>query len=454
MALIRPRLNDFHELAFTQEEASFAIPFLDEDIPLYVDPFLMWKSPSLQDQSIHTALVSSFNFLGHLATTGKTDKGVDALIQISECAEVGLGSARNKQGRRIGRELAEEILSLFSSLPLVKERGFEHVEEIQLYVDQISKDRISDLACSFVKSFLIDFTMEQCENHNIPTQEIVLSNIFDYQTKQFKSERVLVPINPSTKQPILLVPKRWLRYSPWINYDDYFASSFVKDDSKLGEKRVAIVNFNRQNYDMVQTYIRQKERCQADCKNDPLFKPIAIISAKRKLEEIKKLPTGNSAKADKLYEDYVSQLLASLFYPQLDFAAEQSRTDSGTLIRDLIFYNNRSMDFLKDIYDQYQCRQLVVELKNVSEVDREHIYQLNRYLNDQFGKFGIIITRNPIPKSVFRNTIDLWSGQRRCILVLTDADLDLMVTVFESKQRLPIEVLKRSYVEFTRACPS
>ncbi len=41
MAIIRPRLNDFHSLPFKQEDVDFAIPFLDEDIPLYIDPFLL-----------------------------------------------------------------------------------------------------------------------------------------------------------------------------------------------------------------------------------------------------------------------------------------------------------------------------------------------------------------------------------------------------------------------------
>jgi hypothetical protein len=63
MTLIRPRLNDFHNLPFTQDEVDFAIPFLDEDIPFYVDPFLLWKSPSLQDNSLHTAIVNSFNHI-------------------------------------------------------------------------------------------------------------------------------------------------------------------------------------------------------------------------------------------------------------------------------------------------------------------------------------------------------------------------------------------------------
>jgi hypothetical protein len=146
--------------------------------------------------------------------------------------------------------------------------------------------------------------------------------------------------------------------------------------------------------------------------------------------------------------------MASLLYPHLDFGQEQSRTESGSQIRDLIFYNNRSIDFLKDIHDDYKSRQLVIELKNVKEVERVHINQLNRYLTDQFGKFGILFTRNPPPKSILQNTIDLWSGQRRCILILDDSDLEMMCEVYESKQRLPYEILKKKYIEFIRSCPS
>ena len=43
MALIRPRLTDYYGISLAQAELDFAIPFLNEDIPLYVDPFLLWK---------------------------------------------------------------------------------------------------------------------------------------------------------------------------------------------------------------------------------------------------------------------------------------------------------------------------------------------------------------------------------------------------------------------------
>jgi len=36
-----PRLIDVFGSAFTQDDVEFAIPRLQEDIPLYVDPFLL-----------------------------------------------------------------------------------------------------------------------------------------------------------------------------------------------------------------------------------------------------------------------------------------------------------------------------------------------------------------------------------------------------------------------------
>lgn len=456
MSLVRPRLTDFYNITLAQEDVDFAIPFLDEDIPFCLDPFLLWKSPSQQDNSLHAGLVNSFNYLGYLVNKGHEDNAAEMLIRASECNEVGLGFSGKRQGLRIGNKIALEILGLFKNIPQISQNGFLHFEETQLYVDQVSTDRISDIACSLLKSFLIDYTIDQCQKLGIPMVDIDIENVYDLKTNSFiDSERVKIPVNPENKQPVLLVPKRWLRRSTWINCDDYIHDYYLKEIIKdeITTNRVAILNFNRRNYDIVQVYIKQKEKAQADCKNDPLFRPIPVLSAKRKFSMIQKLPTGKTDNADKKYEDYVCQLLASLLYPHLDFADEQVRTDSGVQIRDLIFYNSCSFDFLKNIYDDYSSRQVVFELKNVMEIGREHITQLNRYLANEFGRFGIIVTRNPLSKAMFKNTIDLWSGQRRCIIALIDTDLELMVNVYESRQRLPIEIIKRAYIQFTRACP-
>ena len=62
--LVRPRLIDYHQILLSQAEADFCIPFIDEDIPLYIDPFLLWKSNSITDNSLHNTIVDTFNYWG------------------------------------------------------------------------------------------------------------------------------------------------------------------------------------------------------------------------------------------------------------------------------------------------------------------------------------------------------------------------------------------------------
>ncbi len=454
--LIRPRFTEYHNIHIPQNELDFAIPFLNEDIPLYVDPFLLWKSPSLQDKALHGALISAFNNLGVLAKRGKYTKAVKQLVIASECDEVGLGNSANRTGKRIGKKLANEILYLFQRIPFYREHGFRHFEEIQLLVQGISKDRISDIACSFLKSFLMDYTHQECAKLEIPMQEVEVKNVFDHRKFEFESVVTSLPIHPERGLPILFVPKRWLRHIPWISYESYFKDHCPQDDiAHEGEEltRAKVLNYNRDNYDVIDAFVKERERTFDDCKNDPLFTQIPVVSARRKLREIKKLPTGKNDGADRKYEANIAELFASLFYPQLDFAQVQARTESGVSIRDLIFYNSRSNEFLREIMDDYGSRQITMEMKNVQKIDRTHIDQLNRYLHDELGKFGVMVTRKEFNKAERKRVIDLWSGQRKAIVTLTDIDIEQMVEVFESGQRIPLDVLKKKYVEFRRDCP-
>lgn len=440
-----------------QAELDFAIPFFDEDIPLYVDPFMLWRSPSQQDQALHTSLVNAFNHLGYLAFKGNEDQAVKTLIAASECDEVGLGSSATRKGKRIGERKAQEIIELFKRIPYYAQRGFRHFEEIQFFVDGISKDRISDISCSFLKSFLIEFTIQQCDKIGISRQSVNVEHVYDYRKNLFETQcGISLPVHPSDGRPLLFVPKRWLRFAPWINYDEYFTDYCPQDEvSRTPEElmRVEVLDYNRDHYGVVDAYIQAKERTFEDCKNDPLFSQIPVTSAKRKFALIRKLPTGKDDNADKKYEDAIGQLLPSMLYPKLDFAQEQARTDSGVSIRDLIFYNTASTPFLRDIHKDYGSRQITMEMKNVHAVEREHVDQLNRYLADELGKFGLFVTRNPLKKAVLTRTIDLWSGQRKAIVTLTDEDIGQMVELFESRQRDPLDVIVKKYSEFRALCP-
>ncbi|NDW06493.1 hypothetical protein GTK09_18900 [Jiella sp. 40Bstr34] len=418
---------------------------------------MLWRSPSQQDQALHTSLINAFNHLGYLVSQGEEAQAMATLIAASECDEVGLGTSVTRKGKRIGATKAKEILTLFKRIPYYAQRGFRHFEEIQFFVDGISKDRISDISCSFLKSFLIDFTIQQCEKIGIPREDVNVLNVYDYRKNTFETQNGLaLPVNPINGRPLLFVPKRWLRFVPWINYDEYFSTYCPQDEisHKPDELlRVEVLDYNRDHYGVVDAYIKAKERTFEDCKNDPLFSQIPVTSAKRKFALIKKLPSGKEDNADKKYENAIGQLLPSILYPKLDFTQEQARTDSGVSIRDLIFYNTASTPFLQDMHNDYGSKQITLEMKNVAEVGREHVDQLNRYLSEELGKFGIFVTRNPMKKAILTRTIDLWSGQRKAIISLTDEDVGQMVELFESKQRDPIDVIVKKYNEFRARCP-
>jgi hypothetical protein len=121
-------------------------------------------------------------------------------------------------------------------------------------------------------------------------------------------------------------------------------------------------------------------------------------------------------------------------------------------IRDLIFYNDGKDEFLSDMRDRYEARQIVFELKNVKSLDGEHVNQLYRYLDAEFGRIGVLVTRNPTPRSVRTNIVDLHSSKRCIVLCLDDSDLDLMINSSASARR-PISVIKKRYIELSRSFP-
>ena len=132
MDIIRPRLTDYHGIHKSQADLDFAIQFFDEDIPLYVDPFLLWKSPSQQDNALHTTITNSFNYLNYLIKKKREDEALNLLISISECNEVGLGVSKTRKGTRMSKKIAQNILDLFTDIPEYSQFGFTHFEIIQL----------------------------------------------------------------------------------------------------------------------------------------------------------------------------------------------------------------------------------------------------------------------------------------------------------------------------------
>jgi hypothetical protein len=213
-----------------------------------------------------------------------------------------------------------------------------------------------------------------------------------------------------------------------------------------------VLAHNRRSFIAVERYVDERERQAPKCKPAPLFDPLKLPTLQKKLAQLRAIPTGKNEGSDKRYEELAYELLTSLLYPELEFAASQVRTASGAHIRDVVFYNDGKDEFLQDMRSRYDARQVVFELKNVASLSGENVNQLYRYLDAEFGRFGVLVTRNPLPRAVRTNLIDLHSSKRCIILCLDDSDLDLMVSLLASDHR-PSDALKKRYIEFTRLLP-
>jgi hypothetical protein len=455
---VNPRLIDYFRLNFNQDDVDFAIPHLQEDISLYLDPFLLWKSESEQYQRLHSQLLVFFEHLREQILAGRRTQAMQILMECRETPEIGLGySLGSKRGSSIGPGLANRILDVYEEIPQIQETGLNHIEVLGLVVPKLAEDRISDLTAAILKGFFVAFSEDRARTHAIPTKRFQLDSIYDFERRLWKPLTCDLPFNPLDDTPLLLAPLNLLRHLPWINYADYYRSRFahlVLPAGYRGKKltKEQVLALNRKSYVAVERYVADREDTAAACRPAPLFEPLKLETLLKKYSQLRKLPTGKTDGSDKRYEQLAYELLSSLLYPELEFAEDQVRTVSGVHIRDIIFYNDGKSEFLREMKDLHDARQPVFELKNVSSLDGGHVNQLYRYLDPVFGRFGVLVNRLPLPKSVWKNVIDLHSSKRAVILALDDSDLDLMISMLASGRR-PIDVIKKRYIEFTRLLP-
>lgn len=456
--MVNPRLSDVFGLVIRQDEVDFVVPHMREDVPLYLDPFLLWRSDDPEYRRLHADLLEFVDQVREHAVGGRDTRARVLLSAVSEPFELGLGyAAGTKRGSALGPGTIDGIVRTFQQVPQLQATGLDHLEVLALLVPGIAEDRISDLTASVIKHWLAEFTERRCKDFGVPTTSHRLVG-WDAVALDWRPFVARLPQNPSDGSPVLLVPLDLLRRLPWINYGDYYRTTYAPLVLPPGRANRAVAKhdvlaYNRAHFDTVRGYVAEREAACGACAADPLFTPLRLATVKKKVSEIKALPTGRDNGADRKFEELAFDVLSSALYPELDLAGQQERTISGAHIRDVIFHNDGKTPFLTDLRDQYGARQLVFELKNVAELDTEHVNQLHRYLDDEeMGRFGVLVARKPPKTSVQRNIVDLHSFKRRAVLCLNDSDLDLMVALLDSGRR-PIEALRKKHVEFTRQLP-
>lgn len=146
----------------SQYEVDFVIPRVGIDLPLGIDPFLLFKSRDREYALLHKLVLDAFNAGINALRRGENAKA-SRIFDFPEVPEIGFGYTKSgKRGSGVGTFLSGLIIETIAGSPGLQERGVKHVEEMQLRSAGIGPDRISDVTANILKRFLLDYTKRQC----------------------------------------------------------------------------------------------------------------------------------------------------------------------------------------------------------------------------------------------------------------------------------------------------
>lgn len=460
--------NSSHEpllRGISQYDVDFVIPLKDVDIPLGIDPFLLFKSRDPEYRELHGLVLNVFN-AGIAAVQGGDIARARSTLTFPEVPEIGLGYTQgSRRGSGVGTRLTDLIIDTLSGSPQLVARGVRHIEEMQLLSAGIGPDRISDIVANILKRFLILYTQRQCKIWAIPTSTgVPISHVYNHEAGDWEDSHDDLPVSDSDGAPILLVPRRIVRRLPWINYDDFVRGEF---SAYLAAKREAVkkarqakgatlktdvVTVTRGDIALVERYIRTREAQAADAR--PALDYIsgdACAEAETLKEKIRVIPTGREHAA--AYQRVVLEVINYLLNPELIDGQPEVRTVDGTERRDIIFTNDSDESFWEYVRTTHDSLLLMFEVKNTADLDMAAVNQTAVYLGDRIGRLGFIVTREPPSENVLRKTYAVWndSGQgRKAILILADAHLFELLDL-RCKDGSPTKWMQKHYRAFRTA---
>jgi len=197
------------------------------DLPLFVDPFLLFHSQKQEYQELHTQIIKYLIFLRDKAKTGQ-DKGLLASwYRFPEVRQNWLGyTAFGNDGRALGADFSRDLHASLGVL--LRDFGQEsvtkgaHLEKLCLIRGGVGKDNISDFATNLIKGYLLEFTQRFARENvkaNLCRKFGVTKVRFNYTTETWESGEYYLPA--LNKDFVLLTPVDILtRDETWISSAD------------------------------------------------------------------------------------------------------------------------------------------------------------------------------------------------------------------------------------------
>ena len=258
---------------------------LVRDLPLFIDPFLIFANESDEYQTLHDEMLQYIAFLKQKSEERNlSDNEVVAWYKFSEVKQNWLGYSKignsgRGLGKKFGRTMADNMHVVFDDLGNEIITKSSHIEKATLFGLGVGRDSISDFCTNLIKSFLLEYT-----------QRFALENISDDLCRKFKVEKVYFDYKFDRWMPktytlpvwgdeyVLLTPKEILtKDKTWINSSDLRDDFYDICNSVGNETLRAEIN----------SYIQQNMPIPKDGKNVSKTEEYKVIaSAIRRFPEV------------------------------------------------------------------------------------------------------------------------------------------------------------------------
>lgn len=146
---------------------------LEADLPLFIDPFLLFASEKPRYRSLHTKIVDHLLVLKAVALS--TDSPNVELFKFPEVKQNWLGVCKwGNEGRGLGTKFANNLIKAFRGFyrNFGQEQILEssHIEKLTLVGAGIGRDFISDFTANLALEYLLSYTERFAIKHLQPNQ--------------------------------------------------------------------------------------------------------------------------------------------------------------------------------------------------------------------------------------------------------------------------------------------
>lgn len=201
---------------------------LVNDLPLFVDPFLLFDNKKPELRALHDEIIRYLVFVRDRAQADELTEGaISQWLYFREVKQNWLGFSRQgNSGTGLGRHFAETLARNFKLV--FKNFGEEsltssaHLEKLGLLSGGVGRDHLSDFTTNLIKGYLLRYTETFAAAH-IPPERLKRVHVervqFNYDTRRWQSGHFTLPWHAGDY--VILTPCEILtRDEAWINQGD------------------------------------------------------------------------------------------------------------------------------------------------------------------------------------------------------------------------------------------